>query len=242
MVVSALAGCSGSTINKAIESEVSDVEPETEEVTETSIEKREIEESEAEESEIESETGSETKTEVTTETEHESKIEETTKESMIEQEMENSTEAKKEDTTKVAEEKPVQEKTVHTHSWDGGTVTQAATCGSDGVMTYTCGCGETKTEVINAFGHNWVAQTTVVHHDAEGVYTKNRVGTQRVFYCNCGEVFYNFADLENHDPNNFHGYSVWDEPTYETGWFEISPAWDEEVTTGYICSICGATQ
>ena len=37
------------------------------------------------------------------------------------------------------------------HNWD-----TAATCTTDGVMTYTClNCGETKTETIPATGHNW---------------------------------------------------------------------------------------
>ena len=40
------------------------------------------------------------------------------------------------------------------HSWDGGAVTQAATCTSDGVKMYTCTrCGTTRTEVIPAAGH-----------------------------------------------------------------------------------------
>ena len=36
------------------------------------------------------------------------------------------------------------------HTWDAGTVTVAATCAAEGVMTYTCtdGCGAAKTEVI----------------------------------------------------------------------------------------------
>lgn len=42
----------------------------------------------------------------------------------------------------------------HAHSYDGGTVTTAATCGSDGVMTYTCSCGATKTEAIPATGQH----------------------------------------------------------------------------------------
>ena len=40
----------------------------------------------------------------------------------------------------------------HTHRWDGGTVTKAATCAAAGVKTYTCTCGETKTEPIPATG------------------------------------------------------------------------------------------
>jgi hypothetical protein len=169
-------------------------------------------------------------------------VDEVAMESTTELADEESTESATRATSEIKANEVAESKPIHTHSWDEGTVTQAATCVSDGIIVYTCGCGETKTEAINALGHNWVAQTTVVHHDAEGVYTKNRVGTQRVIYCNCGEVFYSDADRRAHDPNNFHGYSVWDEPTYETGWFEISPAWDETVTTGYVCSVCGVTQ
>ena len=44
----------------------------------------------------------------------------------------------------------------HTHTWDEGTVTQAATCTEPGVKTYTCTeCGETRTEEIPALGHEW---------------------------------------------------------------------------------------
>ena len=42
------------------------------------------------------------------------------------------------------------------HNWNGGEITTAATCTTDGVMTYTClDCGETKTETIAATGHKW---------------------------------------------------------------------------------------
>ena len=41
------------------------------------------------------------------------------------------------------------------HSWNSGEVTKAATCTEEGVMTYTCTrCGETKTEKIDALGHD----------------------------------------------------------------------------------------
>ena len=42
----------------------------------------------------------------------------------------------------------------HTHSFDGGTVTTQPTCGRAGVKTYTCSCGETKTEAIAATGNH----------------------------------------------------------------------------------------
>lgn len=45
---------------------------------------------------------------------------------------------------------------VHTHSWDSGIVTQAATCTAEGVKTYTCtSCGSTKTESIAKTDHNY---------------------------------------------------------------------------------------
>ena len=41
----------------------------------------------------------------------------------------------------------------HTHTWDEGTVTKEATCKDKGIKTFTCACGETKTEEIPALGH-----------------------------------------------------------------------------------------
>ena len=46
----------------------------------------------------------------------------------------------------------------HTHTWDDGVVTTEPTCTEAGVKTFTCtGCGETKTEPVDALGHNYVA-------------------------------------------------------------------------------------
>ena len=44
----------------------------------------------------------------------------------------------------------------HVHTPDEGTVTTAATCTTEGVMTYTCtSCKQVvKTEPISALGHN----------------------------------------------------------------------------------------
>ena len=43
----------------------------------------------------------------------------------------------------------------HTHSFDEGKVTTEPTCTEKGVKTFTCSCGETKTEEIPALGHDW---------------------------------------------------------------------------------------
>lgn len=68
---------------------------------------------------------------------------------------------------------------VHTCTWDGGSVTQAATCGSEGVKTYTCtSCGKTKTESIAKTDHSYVTETTPA--------TCTEYGQERT-YCNvCG--------------------------------------------------------
>ena len=53
------------------------------------------------------------------------------------------------------------------HTWDSGTVTTAPTCTKGGKKTYTCTvCHATKTESINATGHNWKSDWTsdATHH------------------------------------------------------------------------------
>jgi gas vesicle protein len=134
--------------------------------------------------------------------------------------------------------------TTHTHTWDNGTITQAATCTANGVTTYKCNCGETKTETINAVGHSWVAQTTTVHHDAEGMYQQVKTGTRKVIICHTDrERFYDNESWQSHSDEADHlRYTVTTEDTYKTQWVETSPAWDEPVTTGYICSVCGTVQ
>ena len=46
------------------------------------------------------------------------------------------------------------ETTAHVHVWDEGTVTVNATCTTPGTRVYTCSCGETRTETIDA-AHAW---------------------------------------------------------------------------------------
>ena len=42
------------------------------------------------------------------------------------------------------------------HSWNEGTIVKQATCTEDGIKTFTCNvCGKTKTETINATGHDY---------------------------------------------------------------------------------------
>ena len=51
--------------------------------------------------------------------------------------------------------------TEHTHSWGEGVVTTNPTCTTKGVRTFTCSCGETRTEEIDELGHDLVDDAAV---------------------------------------------------------------------------------
>ena len=51
--------------------------------------------------------------------------------------------------------------TEHTHTWDEGRITTDPTCTTKGVKTYTCSCGETRTEEVDALGHDLVEDAAV---------------------------------------------------------------------------------
>ena len=95
--------------------------------------------------------------------------------------------------------------------------------------------------------HSWEAETKTVHHDAV-------VEKKRVYSCSCGQTFETYEELTEHldyydnlsfeyikkgeeVPDSFSnhaGESSWEQDT------EITPAYDEEIVTGYRCSVCGA--
>lgn len=78
----------------------------------------------------------------------------------------------------------------HTHSWDSGKVTTEPTCEKDGVKTYTCSCGETKTETIKAKGHNYNCETTEPTCDKDG---------KKVYTCkNCGKSYSETISAKGH--------------------------------------------
>lgn len=69
----------------------------------------------------------------------------------------------------------------HAHSYIAK-VTTPATCTADGIKTYTCSCGDSYTEVIEATGHSW---------DEGKITTEPTCTTKGVktFTCkNCGEI------------------------------------------------------
>ena len=135
------------------------------------------------------------------------------------------------------------------HNYDGGVVTTAATCGKEGIKTFTCKtCGDSYTETLPMLTHNWV------HHEAEGHYetviikeaTKEPIW-EYITICNdCGKQFTgpNQADdcglhtLEcdgptgsYHTEDNLIGYK--DIPAVaEDRWVVDTLAYDA-------CSVCG---
>lgn len=98
--------------------------------------------------------------------------------------------------------------------------------------------------------HNWVPQTTVVHHDAQyqtihhdSVYgtrvTCNQCHadlTNQDVFAHFEESFLNGGSCESYSTVDYQISPAWDEQVL------VSDAWDETVTTGYKCSGCPATK
>lgn len=143
------------------------------------------------------------------------------------------------------------------------TVTRQATCAEAGEKQLVCECGNAKVENVPATGqHNWVENTTVVHHEALGhvsvTETQVQVGvgeTRHEYECkNCGARFNTPEEKVEHckatgDRNHATcGTIIHDipgEPVYETRtetvWVVDQEAWDESVGNGvFTCSVCGA--
>ena len=121
---------------------------------------------------------------------------------------------------------PVPTAAPHVHSYTA-TVTQAATCIANGVMTYTCSCGSSYTESIPATGHNYV-QT-----GATGA-TCTTNGSVTYTCANCGGTKSDTILATGH---------VWTDLTQQV-YVVDQQAWDEEVVTYQqevhaICSTCG---
>ena len=111
------------------------------------------------------------------------------------------------------------DKYVHTHSYTGA-VTTEPTCSADGVMTYTCECGDSYSEPVPATGeHNhdkWIVDTEPTC-GAEGVIT---------YTCECGHSY-----SESVPATGEHNHVEWivdTEPGYNSYGLEFS-----------ICTECG---
>ena len=98
-------------------------------------------------------------------------------------------------------------------------------------------------------GHNWVAITETVHHDEVGHYEYVIVKEEGRWYkCpRCGDEFYSLDSYYSHFDNNHSDTSfLRDSYThgripaeYEEKWIVDKKAYDETITTGYKCSVCG---
>ncbi len=105
----------------------------------------------------------------------------------------------------------------HEHSWGEGSITKSATCKEEGERTFTCSCGETKTETVAKLtSHTWDG----------GKVTKNATCKEegvRTFTCSiCSELkTETFAKLTEHS---------WDSGKIEGD------------TKTFTCTVCGATK
>ena len=113
------------------------------------------------------------------------------------------------------------------HKWDSGKVTTPATCGKDGVRTYTCSlCGATKTESIAATGkHSWNS----------GVVTKQPTATEtgvRTFTCTvCGMTKTETIPVASHTTH-----------TWDGGVVTKAPKAARTGVRTYTCKVCGKTK
>ena len=98
--------------------------------------------------------------------------------------------------------------------------------------------------------HNWVAQTTVVHHDAQYQTVHHDAVYDYRSICNgCGADITGNVDAHMQDAllngNTACGAYHTENVLVSNAWDEqvlVSPAWDETITTGYACSGCGAVK
>lgn len=134
-----------------------------------------------------------------------------------------------------------------TSSGNGGSTGNGGNSGSNGGGGSTNGDGGSKPQHV----HNWVPQTTVVHHEAQVQTVHHDAVYGTGVECNgCFAQFNSYeawlahsdSQLDNGNNNCMGCHTIkivleqaWDET------IEVSPAWDETVTTGYSCS-CGAVK
>lgn len=85
----------------------------------------------------------------------------------------------------------------HTHVWNDGIVTKEPTCTEAGEKTYTCTCGDTKTEPIKALGHD--LKETVITEPTCGT-----AGSKEITCSRC-----DFKDTKEIPATGAHAYGDW---------------------------------
>ena len=120
---------------------------------------------------------------------------------------------------------PQQETGALGHTWDGGTVSKAAGCEEEGVMTYTCTrCGASYMDSIPATGHKAEVIPSVPATCTAGGKTE---GSQ----CSvCGKILSAPADI----PAKEHEWGPWKEGT--------APTCTEKGKNYSVCAVCGTTR
>ena len=123
----------------------------------------------------------------------------------------------------------------HEHSWGTGEVTAEASCMVAGVKTYTCSCGETKTEEIPAAGHvfsNW--ETSEEKH--------------RRVCGSCGtleEAVHTYGSWQDQGTDHSKTctvckYTVTEAHNRSNSTVLMAPTCKEEGKMGKICSVCSS--
>lgn len=146
----------------------------------------------------------------------------------------------------------------------GGSQNQGGGSSGNGGSSHSGNSGSSKPQHT----HNWVAQTTTVHHDAQyktvhhdAEYTTKHHDAVYKGVCicnNCGAQFDNESAFGEHSQTHFfdgcqsyHTANVviqeaYDETVLVKDAYDeqvlVRAAWDETVTTGYKCSSCGAVK
>ena len=107
----------------------------------------------------------------------------------------------------------------HTHDWQERSRTEP-TCTKEGSVTYICACGETKTEILPALGHDW--------DEGKIVEDPHNPGGKRLrFRCKrCDALM--FRDLHQEEPEDDYGWEPPEEPEeQESPDGAVSPAGGE---------------
>lgn len=169
------------------------------------------------------------------------------------------------DTEKIEEESQEVEEGMTGEPSNGGNKTPATETGGNGNSGSASGSGNGGDTGSNAGSgssnngggskpqhtHNWAPQTTVVHHDAQYQTIHHDAVYGTGVECNgCFAQFNSYdawlahsdSQLDNGNSNCMGYHTI--KTVLEQAWdetVEVSPAWNETVTTGYACS-CGAVK
>lgn len=133
----------------------------------------------------------------------------------------------------------------------------------NGTFNFSIGLHQTDIETCE---HEWVEMTETIHHDETGHYETivieeaydEPVYESHAICGGCGKDFGSgeaaceaaldhtmedfFDDCENYHTEDVQIDTIHHDAVTEQKWIVDTPAYDETVTTGYKCSVCGATK